>query len=33
VKNIGRAWRLTFLRIPSDPLKALERFPAASIGS
>lgn len=32
LKNIGRAWRLTFLRIPSDPMKALDRFPAASMG-
>jgi arabinofuranosyltransferase len=27
VTNITRAWRLTFMRIPSDPEHALDRFP------
>jgi len=32
LKNILRAWRLTFMRIPADPVRALERYPAASQG-
>ena len=27
IKNLARAWRLTFMRIPSDPEDALDRFP------
>lgn len=31
IRNILRSWRLTFMRIPADPVRALDRFPPASM--